>query len=79
MGPINDGTPDKEANFNKNIGNSSQKFMMEREIRSSLAKLERLSQLLPDNDTQKAKATSDLENLKAQFGEVMMKPDSEDQ
>lgn len=46
--------------------------MFEREIRTSLAKLERLAVLLPDNDTQKKKAENDLNQLNEQFGKLVM-------
>jgi hypothetical protein len=50
-----------------------QKQLFEREIRSSLAKLERLAMLLPPEDQQRqSRALSDLEQLNKQFEEVVM-------
>jgi len=41
---------------------------MESQIRESLAKLERLSHLIPDDDVRTAKARADFEELNEKFG-----------
>ena len=43
----------------------SQQLQFEREIRTALAKLDRLSALLPDSDPKKQKSIKDLEHLNA--------------
>ena len=43
----------------------SQQLQFEREIRTALAKLDRLSALLPDSDPKKQKSIRDLEHLNA--------------
>ena len=43
----------------------SQQLQFEREIRTALAKLDRLSALLPDGDPKKQKSIKDLQHLNA--------------
>ena len=53
------------------------KFIMEKQIRESLAKLQRLSQLIPDDDPRTAKARTDYEELHEQFGQIMFEEENE--
>lgn len=49
-----------------------QRQLFEREIRTSLAKLERLAALLPEQDAKKDRANKDLNSLNEQLGTIMM-------
>ncbi len=53
---------------------------MQSQIRESLAKLERLSQLIPDEDPRTSKARSDFEELNEKFGQLVFQAqDNEEQ
>jgi hypothetical protein len=54
------------------IVTQSKKHLFEREIRSSLAKLERLTALLPQDDQRKQRALDDIRMINTDFGSLMM-------
>jgi hypothetical protein len=51
--------------------------MIEREISKSIAKLERLSSLLPEGELMKTKAEKDLININDKFADLMMKTEDD--
>lgn len=63
--------------FSTPLNSRPQKQLFEREIRTSLAKLERLAALIPAEDAKKQRAYHDLNSLNTQFGELMMKDQDE--
>ena len=52
---------------------------MQSQIRESLAKLERLSQLIPDEDPRTNKARTDFEELNEKFGQLVFEAKDEEQ